>query len=96
VLALLDGDEQRAEVAGSRADVEGMTGEPVVAFAYPHGRAPDYTSETVEIVRAAGFTQAFTTNPGPVTTTAEQFELPRVCVENLDAATFRQMLRVWL
>jgi peptidoglycan/xylan/chitin deacetylase (PgdA/CDA1 family) len=96
VLALLAGDEQRAEVAGSRADVEGMTGEPVVAFAYPHGRVADYTSETVEIVRAAGFNQAFTTNPGPVTTTAEQFELPRVCVENLDAATFRRMLCVWL
>jgi peptidoglycan/xylan/chitin deacetylase (PgdA/CDA1 family) len=96
VLALLDGDAQQVEVAGSKADVEDMTGEPAVAFAYPHGRAADYTAETVGIVRRAGFAQAFTTNPDPVTPSAEPFELPRVCVENLDRAAFRRVLGEWL
>jgi peptidoglycan/xylan/chitin deacetylase (PgdA/CDA1 family) len=96
VLALLDGDAQRREVAGSKSDVEGLAGEPAVAFAYPHGRSTDYTAETVGIVREAGFAQAFTTKPGSLTPTAEQLELPRVCVENLDGASFRGMLSEWL
>jgi peptidoglycan/xylan/chitin deacetylase (PgdA/CDA1 family) len=96
VLALLGGEAQQREVAGSKADVEGMTGRPVACFAYPHGRAADYTAETVETVRAAGFTHAFTTSPGAVTPAAEPFELPRVCVENLDGGSFRTMLREWL
>jgi peptidoglycan/xylan/chitin deacetylase (PgdA/CDA1 family) len=96
VLGLLDEDAQRVEIAGSKSDVEDMAGHAAAAFAYPHGRSTDYTAETVEIVRAAGFTQAFTTNPAPVAPTSDPLELPRLCVENLDGSTFRRMLSEWL
>jgi len=65
ILARAEREVQHAEIAGNRARLQEWTGQPVVAFAYPNGRLGlDYTAETVELVRQAGYDFGFTTQPG--------------------------------
>jgi peptidoglycan/xylan/chitin deacetylase (PgdA/CDA1 family) len=95
VLAAVDPQMQRDEIAGSKSDVEGLTAAPVTSFAYPHGRAIDYTPETVEIVRSSGFQLACTTVPGPVSGESDSLQLARICVADMDGATFRSAFDEW-
>lgn len=60
-LTALDGPRLAAEVAGSRAKAERVTGKAVRYFAYPGGF---YDIRTVEAVREAGFAGAFTVLTG--------------------------------
>lgn len=50
-------DKER-EIAGSKRELEHITGREITAFCYPKG---DYDGETVELVRSAGFRFARTT-----------------------------------
>jgi glycosyltransferase involved in cell wall biosynthesis/peptidoglycan/xylan/chitin deacetylase (PgdA/CDA1 family) len=61
LLSSISGDEIRAELRGSREDLQREVGCFVPVFAYPSGDA-DETSET--IVREEGFELAFTTDVG--------------------------------
>jgi peptidoglycan/xylan/chitin deacetylase (PgdA/CDA1 family) len=55
-------DEQAAvEIAGSKEDVERLTGTPCTAFAYPNGR---YGARELALVREAGFESARTIETG--------------------------------
>ena len=57
-------DEQRVELSSCREALEGWTGGPVTALAYPWGKPQtDYTDETVGIASHLGFDVAFTTAP---------------------------------
>jgi peptidoglycan/xylan/chitin deacetylase (PgdA/CDA1 family) len=77
-LALAPVDEQRREIAGCRLALEDVLGKPVAAFAYPYGSVPgDYTSETVDVVRDAGFDVAFTTDGSFATAHCDAFQIPR-------------------
>jgi peptidoglycan/xylan/chitin deacetylase (PgdA/CDA1 family) len=77
-LALAPVDEQRREIAGCRAALKGVLGKPIAAFAYPYGSpSEDYTSETVAVVRDAGFDIAFTTDASFATTRCDPFQIPR-------------------
>jgi hypothetical protein len=50
----------------------------VSVFAYPYGLPGiDYTSDTADIVAAAGFTHAFTTVPAFAQAGAAAMEIPR-------------------
>jgi peptidoglycan/xylan/chitin deacetylase (PgdA/CDA1 family) len=82
VLASLDAREQAREIVGSKEALEAMTGQPVTSFAYPHGSKADYTSETVDAVRAAGFARACTSLGGPVQPGSDPLQLPRVVVRD--------------
>lgn len=65
ILARASREEQRAEIADNRDRLQEWTGRPVTAFAYPNGQpGQDYTAETVELVRQAGYDFAFTTHDG--------------------------------
>jgi peptidoglycan/xylan/chitin deacetylase (PgdA/CDA1 family) len=61
VLTQCDDDAARAEIAGSRADVERLLGVECRHFAYPHGR---YEDREVELARQAGYRSARTTEIG--------------------------------
>jgi peptidoglycan/xylan/chitin deacetylase (PgdA/CDA1 family) len=64
ILARADREQQRAQIARGKAQLESWIGRPVTAFAYPNGRPGlDYTAESVELVRALGFDFGFTTRP---------------------------------
>jgi peptidoglycan/xylan/chitin deacetylase (PgdA/CDA1 family) len=85
-LARASVDEQRCEIAGSRAALQDAIGKPVDAFAYPFGRRGiHYGAETVQLVREAGFRLAFTTEPSFATNLDDRFNLPRFVM--VDAVT---------
>ena len=79
ILAACTLEEARAEVAGSRADLEQLLGLPVGLFAYPNGHeGRDFSEREVGLVREAGFSYAFTADWGAVTPGSDALKLPRV------------------
>ena len=82
-------ERQREEIAGSKSDLEALTGGPVTSFAYPYG---DYGRETLRLVSASGFARACTTIPEPVWGDSDRFRLPRFVVGDWDGATFERRL----
>jgi peptidoglycan/xylan/chitin deacetylase (PgdA/CDA1 family) len=93
VLSAIGPDQQRAEIAGSKHALEELVGRPVDEFAYPHGRAEDYTPTTVTLVRTTGFAAAYTTRGVPVAPRGDPFETPRLAISNLDADAFAELLK---
>ncbi|MET9367954.1 polysaccharide deacetylase family protein [Streptomyces griseoflavus] len=69
-----------AEVAGSRARLEELTGAPVAGFCYPYGTVD---ARAVEAVREAGYAYACAIDPGPLT---GPHALPRAHVGQDDTA----------
>jgi len=56
---------QYEQLLHSKARLEAWIAKPVTAFAYPNGQpGQDYTTETVDLVRAHNFTLAFSTRAG--------------------------------
>jgi peptidoglycan/xylan/chitin deacetylase (PgdA/CDA1 family) len=70
-----------AEIEGSKRRIEQELGRAVDHFCYPNGSVRDFTSEAVEIVRAAGFRTSTTTTPGVVSAGDDPFRLQRIGVE---------------
>jgi len=68
------------EVAGSRAILQRMFGQPVDFFCYPLGR---YDAAVVRVVRAAGYLGATTVEPG-LAVSSEPFTLHRIRVDYRD------------
>ena len=95
VLGTLPVSEQELEIVQSKSDLEKITGQPVRSFAYPYGTLSDYTSETVDLVRSAGFECACSNYRGVVNNWAKRFELPRFVVQDSDGDTFERNLRSW-
>jgi peptidoglycan/xylan/chitin deacetylase (PgdA/CDA1 family) len=72
-----DAEELRQEVAGSKTDLECMTGGPVTHFSYPFGR---YGAAAVAAVRAAGFATAVSVRDRRARATDDPLQLPRLYV----------------
>jgi peptidoglycan/xylan/chitin deacetylase (PgdA/CDA1 family)/SAM-dependent methyltransferase len=79
-LSALSVNDQRVEIAQSRARLEELLDRPVQSFAYPFGGPRDYDASTVSLVREQGFRVACSNFPGLVTSETPLFELPRVMV----------------
>jgi peptidoglycan/xylan/chitin deacetylase (PgdA/CDA1 family) len=69
--------ELAAEVEGSKAALEAVTGAPVVSFCYPYGAFDD---RSVDAVRAAGYRAATVIRGGIVADLSDPFRLKRVAV----------------
>lgn len=89
LLAGMSQASQTAEIAGSRQELEVILGCPVDTFSYPYG---NLASETVEIVKAAGFKIALTTDGKAVKVGANPFRLGRFGVGDWDGKKFKQHL----
>ena len=81
---------QRAEIEGGRDACAAMIGRVPATFAYPFG---DYDASTVELVRAAGFEAACTTDVGTVRRRTDVLTLPRLQVEDWSADRLAWELR---
>ena len=84
ILTRVDEERARAEVAGSARVSAERTGRPARAFAYPNG---DYDASTLDALRAAGISMAFTMRLGPCPAPAIRsapLEIPRVPLEARD------------
>ena len=86
---------QRAEIGGSRVVLQEAAGRDVVSFAYPYGARSDYTSETMALVRDAGFSSACSTIQAAVRRGTGRYELPRVHVEDCDGDGLARRLTEW-
>lgn len=78
ILACLPAERARAEIAGSKADLEAIIGRRVALFAYPNGVPwQDYRAEHVRMVRECEFDAAVSTAWGVAPHGADLFQLPR-------------------
>lgn len=77
ILSRCDSMVMRAEISTCRDRIRAEIGELPASFAYPNGKAEDYTRETLLLVREAGFKAACTTINGRVDDDASMFQLPR-------------------
>lgn len=69
--------ELHAEISGSKADLEAMTGAPVTQFCYPYG---DLDARVAEAVRNAGYSAATTTQRGRARPGDDAMRLRRILV----------------
>lgn len=78
ILARLEFERARDEIATSKHLLENLLGESPGFFAYPNGKlGADYRSEHVELVRSLGFEAAVSTNWGAAGAGCDHFQLPR-------------------
>ena len=96
VLSRLSATEQRAEIQGGKTRLEEILRRPVTSFAYPYGGRPEYTAETVAIVRDAGFNLACSTVEDVVWRGSNRFQLPRISVQDWDGEIFARWVWGWL
>jgi peptidoglycan/xylan/chitin deacetylase (PgdA/CDA1 family) len=78
ILARLDADAVRAEIADGKRCLENLLDAPVPVFAYPNGKpGVDYGDAAVQVVRSLGFAAAVSTRSGSATRSNDVFQLPR-------------------
>lgn len=88
ILSLCSINEQMQEIDTCKQTIETALGHTVRAFCYPNGMPEDFTSETVDIVRASGFSSAVTASSGLVGRKSDRFRLVRISVPH-DLRLFR-------
>lgn len=83
ILSRLDRDGARAEIEGCRASLERELGpQHARTFAYPFGRRWDYSDETREVTREAGFELAVNTHAGTNGPDSDRLQLRRLPVDD--------------
>jgi peptidoglycan/xylan/chitin deacetylase (PgdA/CDA1 family) len=80
-LPRLSASEVEEEVAGSKADLEQLTGREVAHFCYPYG---EFDERVLEVVRRAGFRSATTVRRARARAQDDPYRLPRVQVRLQD------------
>lgn len=87
--------EQATTIAGSKEQLEHLSGREVAHFAYPYGGPDSFDEHSVEAARAAGFETACTTIPGNARSTTDPHLLPRRLVMNWSGLRFKAELERW-
>jgi len=95
ILTQLSLDETRKEIMHGRDSLAECLGVGIDSFAYPNGRpGKDYQASHVAVVRELGFEVAVSTAWGPVRSSDDAWQLPRVgFTEFRKMHLFLQMLR---
>ena len=94
-LATLPAADQAREIVEGKRVLEEITGGTLETFAYPFGRPDDFTSDTVRIVRDAGFRVACANYSGSVRASTDPYRLPRAYVRDCDGDVFEEQLAAW-
>jgi peptidoglycan/xylan/chitin deacetylase (PgdA/CDA1 family) len=94
-LASLSTLAQRFEIAESKSMLEDFIGRPVLSFSYPFGWYDNFNSETVRLVREAGFDRACAGYPGLAHSQSHPYQLPRFLVRDWDGDEFARNLAAW-
>lgn len=85
VLATLPYEQQHHEIVASRGELAARISSDVLSFAYPVGGLKHFNKHSLDLVREAGYEQAFTYNTGvaelPI---PDRFQIPRVFAHALD------------
>jgi peptidoglycan/xylan/chitin deacetylase (PgdA/CDA1 family) len=88
-------DEQREEISADKTSLVRMLGHDVSTFSYPFGGLEDYTDESVQLVREAGFAGACSNHPGVVKPWTDPYRIPRNLVRDWSAEEFSARLKGW-
>jgi peptidoglycan/xylan/chitin deacetylase (PgdA/CDA1 family) len=97
ILTSLSDEAARHEIGQCKRDLEAITGTAVRYFAYPNGKVgKDFDERHKEMVRAAGFTAAFSTEVGPAVRGRDMFQLPRSRPWDTNPFLFGLRLLRWL
>lgn len=92
-LSLQPSEIQKWELNESKAVLERILRHSVTLFSYPFGSHNDYTEDTVEFVKKAGYFKAASNYPGQIHSTfSDNFEYPRHLVRNWDIDKFKMEL----
>jgi peptidoglycan/xylan/chitin deacetylase (PgdA/CDA1 family) len=95
ILASMDDESARRQIASSKQALENLIGSPVKSFAYPNGKpGRDYDARHVAMARDAGFDLALSTAWGAATRHSDVFQIPRVAA--WDRAAWKYGLRLAL
>jgi peptidoglycan/xylan/chitin deacetylase (PgdA/CDA1 family) len=89
LLSIMSQADQSEEIIGSRQKLTAILGSPVDTFSYPYG---NFSAETVEIVKSAGFKTALTVEKNAVEMGANHFQLGRFGVGDWEGAEFKHHL----
>lgn len=89
LLSSLSQADQFAEITGSRQKLSAILGSQVYAFSYPYGL---FTAETVDIVEAAGFAVALTSENKAVEAGENLLLMGRFCVGDWSRKKFQRQL----
>ncbi|KAA3653537.1 MAG: polysaccharide deacetylase family protein [Chloroflexi bacterium] len=92
-LTTLSLDEQLTEIAAGREKLASKLDKPVKSFAYPFG---DYSSQTVDLVKQAGFEAAVTVEPIKIKGEVDLYQLGRFQINNWDVHEFSQRINNYL
>ena len=84
---------QEKEILHCRDALQSILNVPVTTFAYPHGK---YNTETITLVKKAGFQCACTTQQAPVRVDADLMQLPRYAVQDWNGEEFVRKLEQWI
>lgn len=89
-LSIQSTDMQRWEILESKKSLEKILGHKITTFSYPFGGKQDYTMETVENVRKAGYIKAASNYSGQIHAKFKNYhEYPRHLVRNWDIDRFK-------
>ena len=89
-LSIQSPDMQRWEILESKKTLEKILGHKITTFSYPFGGKQDYTMETVENVRKAGYIKAASNYSGQIHAKFKNYhEYPRQLVRNWDIDRFK-------
>ena len=81
-------EEQQYEILESKRVIERAIGQDVSFFAYPFGGFVDYSKDTIQILKHAGFQKAFSTTYKRKTIEPSPYEIPRVCISESTCQEF--------
>jgi peptidoglycan/xylan/chitin deacetylase (PgdA/CDA1 family) len=85
ILTRCDDHECEEEIAGSRRDIESMTGNVCVHFAYPNG---NYSEREVRLLKAAGYRTARTCDVGWNDRSTDPFRLRAIDIHDDSSLTW--------
>jgi len=91
-LAALTPSLQRVEIRQSKRAVEGITGRPAIAMAYPFGGETDIGGHSTRFAREAGYITAFMAVPHIPGHERDPFRVPRHHVADWDGDQFARWL----
>jgi peptidoglycan/xylan/chitin deacetylase (PgdA/CDA1 family) len=98
VLSSMRRERQKAEIVESKRRLQEIIGSRILSFAYPYGGPEDYSVDTMELVRQAGFGYACGNSPSCIGVGwgGSRYAIPRFTVRDWDGDAFARRLQHWL
>jgi len=78
ILTRISLEQAKSEIFQSKSEIENRLNKPVTAFAYPRGMAGDFNTQTMALLKQAGFKCAVTAIPSMVSQQTDAYGLGRI------------------